>query len=573
MKRFLKKSLAGTKKVANSNKYSRRVAQGLKKGILSAVSSPDQREIYNLGSFYPTIQDYYGQTRDLNENDPLISILMPTYNTPEAYLRDCIESIIIQSYPNWELCVADDSSSDKKVVAVIKEYRDKDPRIKLVERGANGHISEASNSALEIARGEFVGLMDHDDVLWPNALYEVVKVIRNNRRADFIYSDEDKIDTTGEVHSYPFLKPDFSPEFLESCNFITHFSCIRTSVIKEVGGFRKGYEGAQDWDLFMRISEKTDKIVHIPKILYSWRIHEASTASDTDAKPYVYEAQKNLLVDHVSRLGKKGEVVTGIIKQHRTIKYEPAKGSAATVVIDYENAANAKRLIESLKAHDAGLRFDVLCLHSPQMTSGAKENLRTSALGLQIEFLPLAGTDNKYKLAAAKAREKYLIFAEDSVEINSDQWAKTFVADSQIEGVGIVSPVLLDTDKATIRSAGVGIGYGERGYADMLHDMPFDDPHYSRGLYSKSRRNVSAVNPALFATTKGVILSADKSEDIIGLCLDLLDKGYRHVYTPYVQAILHGTVWRQQPVVKAGREDRYLNPNFNHSNQKMEVKA
>jgi glycosyltransferase involved in cell wall biosynthesis len=210
-----------------------------------------------LNSFFPTIHDYYRQQHDATlQEGPLISILLPTYNTPEAYLRECIESIIIQSYPRWELCIADDNSKDKQVVRIIKEYQEQDDRIKLIERPVNGHISEATNSALTLASGEFVGLMDHDDTLWPNALYEIVCVIHENKTVDFIYSDEDKIDSTGKLHSYPFLKPDFSPEFLESCNYITHFSCIRRTVMESAGGFRKGYEGAQDWDLFIRITEK-----------------------------------------------------------------------------------------------------------------------------------------------------------------------------------------------------------------------------------------------------------------------------------------------------------------------------
>ncbi len=575
LKKLAKKAFSYSKKLAKSTPLTRKAAKSVKKALLRAVQDHSQREIYNLTSFYPTIQDYYEQSRDVKKNDPLISILLPTYNTPEVYLRECIESIIIQSYVNWELCIADDNSPDKNVIKIIQEYQKKDKRIKLVIRETNGHISEATNSALTIAKGKFVALMDHDDVLWPNALYEFVKVLRADKKVDFIYSDEDKIDGSGVIHSYPFLKPDFSPEFLESCNYITHFSCIRTTIMHKVGGFRKGYEGAQDWDLFIRISEITHNIVHIPKMLYSWRIHAASTASDTDAKPYVYEAQRKLLVDHIERIGKTGTVETGIIRQHRTIKYEPNSKSNLSVVVYFNAFARTEALLASMVSHSAGAKYEVIILHVHNISDAHKKQLQTAAPG--ATFIRLTNLQN---IAEIKGRIKgtTLLYLNDDVTIKSDNWAKIALADSEIDGVAFVGPVLLNETASTVRSAGIGIGYGPLGYTDMLAGMPFDDPHYTRGLYAKSRRNVSAVSGIAFAIKTDMFfekLKETKQFNVLDMSLSFLEDSKRHIYTPYIQLSIddHADITGHHPALTTSREDIYLNPNFKHENGYMEVKA
>ena len=532
----LKLSFHVVKKIVNSNKYTKKIARKAKDQVISYVHNATQRELYNLDSFYPTIEQYYAQQHDIKTSDPLISILLPTYNTPEEYLRECIESIIVQSYPNWELCIADDNSSDKSVVRIINEYIKQDSRIKLVKRPKNGHISKATNSALEIARGEFVSLMDHDDVLWPNALYETVLVIRNSPKVDLTYSDEDKIDGTGKIHSYPFLKPDFSPEFLESCNYITHFSTIRRELMNEIGGFRAGYEGAQDWDLFIRIGEKTNQIIHIPKILYSWRIHENSTASDTDAKPYVYEAQLKLLEDHVQRQGKTGDIVTGIIKQHRTIKYAPQTGSSLSIVINIDDADQVKKVVDVISDSKAGADYEIVD--------------KNSITGSSV-----------------------MIINEEVLSL-SDDWARLALADTQIEKVGIVYPVLLAEDSVTIRSAGAGVGYGISGILNMLEDMPLQDDHYTRGLYAKSRRNVSAGANSVYSVSKAFYEQYfSKSVNSVDVAIQSLEEGYRHVYTPYIQVTTSSTPVYENGAAYAGYTDTYLNENFAKSNGRMEVKA
>lgn len=529
------------------------LAKKTKLELIRKVDSLKQgREIYDKDLFYPTISEYFAQTQSsLSKGGPLISILLPTYNTPIEYLRECIDSIIMQSYPNWELCIADDASPDTAVVECIKGYQSKDKRIKLVERKKNGHISLASNSALELATGKYTTLMDHDDVLWPNALYEFVKVINENSDIDFIYSDEDKIDGTGKLHSYPFLKPDYSPEFLESCNYITHFSCIRTSLLKEVGGFRKGYEGAQDWDLFIRLSEVTNKIHHISKILYSWRIHEASTASNTDAKPYVYEAQLALLNDHVKRIGKKGEVEKGIITQHRTIKYQPEVGSKLCVLID-GRGVNSHAIEATMSTLQPLIKTENTYI------VGLKKSNNSATYNQPVDIL------EKLKPKST------VLYIKAGIELVGTDWSQIGVADTQIDGVGCVFPVLLSGEKM-ILSAGVGVGYGN-GLLDMLNGNDLDDQHYTRGLYAKSRRNVTCGNNAIFFCSLEIakkILSKDNN--VYKNMVELVDSGYRHIYTPFIKAKADSLpVLIPHPEYKNYR-DKYLNKSFNHENQNMEV--
>jgi glycosyltransferase involved in cell wall biosynthesis len=551
---------------AKSNQTTRRFLKSVKKKIIDRIDfERSQQEIYNVANFYPTIQEYVSQQHADLKNSPLISILLPTYNTPIQYLRECIDSILIQSYGNWELCIADDNSPDRKVVEVIKEYQHKDKRIKLVERKKNGHISESTNSALRIASGEFVALMDHDDVLWPNALYEMVKVINKSPDVDLIYTDEDKIDGGGAVHSYPFLKPDFSPEFLESCNYITHFSCIRRTLMEDIGGFRKGCEGAQDWDLFIRIGLVTTRIIHIPKILYSWRVHEASTASDTDAKPYVYEAQLKLLQNYLKQSGRKGEIEKGIIQQHRTIKYFVDDSLSLEVIIRVKNQESLEELLQSIKSSPANAAYKLTYVCDDE---AAIDTLHSKLLSdVKYRILP------EFSWSDIEAiQSPYVLYIESTNRIISDDWARLFLADVSRPGVGFVGPAIMNESGEVFVSSGVGVGYGA-GLQDMLVGQPMEDPHYTRGLYAKSRRNVSAVNETCFAV-KATVLKEFAATDIYEIMINSLHT-YRHIYTPYIRVAGRSEL----PVrsfddilIPHGYEDKYLNPNFKHENGNMEVR-
>lgn len=565
IKKSLKAGIKGTKQIIHSNKYTRSVAQKTKRLL---IEEPENVEVYDYLRFHPSIKDYKYQTDNEKKLKirPLISIVVPTYNTDEAFLRECIESVIIQSYTNWELCIADDASTDKITLNVLKEYEKKDSRIKVIYREENGHISIASNSAIDISEGEFIALLDHDDVLWPTALFEIVEVINKNPKIDFIYTDEDKIDSDGKIHSYPFFKPDWSPEFLESCNYITHFSCIRTDLIKKVGGFRKGYEGAQDWDLFVRVTEKTDKIVHIPKILYSWRVHEASTAKSTDAKPYVYTAQRKLLEDHVGRGQDNGDVKTGLIKQHSSITYKVKDNPKISIFV---TGSNQKEINKS------------------------KENiLRVNKYKNYEIFENINGLSNEMQEAINKSRGQYLVFIDSSPILKSRGWVEKLLGDAQRNGVGVVGVRVIDKTGYYYEQAGVGVGV-DGLCDDLLRGISLNDIHYMKGLYGLSRRNVSAAHGVIMISKEaflsaGGLLSTfhDNRLNYIDLCLRVLDKGYRNVYTPYVDAMyvqknnrsIEQTISHKDKMAfkkrwnKYIKHDPYLNPNFSKVGGGLNVK-
>lgn len=249
------------------------------------------------------------KSQQLFDYRPLISFIVPVYNVDEKWLRLCIESVIAQTYDNWELCIADDKSTEVHVKKVLDEYSLKDNRIKIVYREKNGHISAASNSALEIARGEFIALLDNDDEITPNALYEIIAILNTNHYIDLVYSDEDKMELNGRRVD-PFFKPGWDYDLLLSMNYITHLGVYRKSIIDTIGGFREGFEGSQDYDILLRFIEKTsdEKIVHIPKILYHWRKIPGSTAERPDAKGYAYEVGRRALQEHLKRVGRGGVV-------------------------------------------------------------------------------------------------------------------------------------------------------------------------------------------------------------------------------------------------------------------------
>ncbi|WP_342415701.1 glycosyltransferase [Paenibacillus sp. FSL R10-2782] len=236
--------------------------------------------------------------------NPLISILLPVYNVDESYLRECIESVLHQYYENWELCIADDCSTSSHIHKVLEEYRLKDKRIQVVYRSRNGHISACSNTALEMARGEYIALLDNDDILSPYALYEIANRINKFPDVDILYSNEDKLEN-GE-RKQPFFKKKWNLSLLLHVNYICHLVVYKTLLVKKIGGFREGYEGVQDWDLAIRALEKTNKVQHIAKVLYHWRISPTSTAGGENVKPYVKLRKKEIRSEFLKKQIRRG---------------------------------------------------------------------------------------------------------------------------------------------------------------------------------------------------------------------------------------------------------------------------
>lgn len=251
-------------------------------------------------AYIPTEEMLKKQTKKKFAYSPLISIVVPAYKTPETFLRQMIESVCSQTYGNWELCIANGSPEDEQMKEILREYQERENRIFCKNLKENLGIAENTNEAFAMAKGEFVGLLDHDDLLAPNALYEIVSRLQEET-VDAVYTDEDKVTTDLTEHFQPHLKPDFNLDLLRSNNYICHFFVVRRAVVEKVGGFRREFDGAQDYDFIFRCVEKSRKVAHVPEILYHWRTHKASTADNPASKMYAFEAGKRAIEAHLKR--------------------------------------------------------------------------------------------------------------------------------------------------------------------------------------------------------------------------------------------------------------------------------
>jgi hypothetical protein len=306
----------------------------------------------------------------------------------------------------------------------------------------------------------------------------------------------------------------------------------------------------------MRVCDTTKLIVHIPKILYSWRIHESSTAADTDAKPYVYEAQKKLLNDYMVRNNHSGVIETGIIKQHRTIKYDVSDKSTLVIVVQSTSVDLTSQLLTSMQEFTPGIEVEIYIVGGKEYEAVCSKH---SAQRIEsVRSVPVASV---------------ILYISDGVTFNSNYWAKYFFAETNRDGVGFVGPVILQQNNDNkVLSAGCGIGYGKGLYLNMLEDVDFHDQHYTRGLYLRSRRNVSALSPMIFSyNTENVHI--DYGRSIVEQMIDATNNGLRNIYTPYIKtkARTNYPVPNKADSKYIGYEDPYLNPNFDHSNQYMEV--
>jgi glycosyltransferase involved in cell wall biosynthesis len=422
---------------------------------------------------------------------PKISIAMPVYNVEEKWLRRCIDSILIQDYPNWELCMADDASTDPKVKELLEEYQQLDERIKVVYRKVNGHISEATNSALALATGEFVALLDNDDELPRIAFYEVVKALNENPELDLLYSDEDKIDMDGN-RSDPSFKPDWSPDLLLGTNYISHLGVYRKTILEEIGGFRKGYEGSQDYDLVLRFTEKTtaERIKHIPKVLYHWRMLPTSTAVDQSSKDYAFEAGLKAVQDALVRRGIKGYATHGRANGLYDVYYEVEKEELVSIIIPTKNGyKDVQRCVSSILEKTTYQNYEIIIADNGSTDEKMQElyasyqeqlNDRFRVLTIDIPF----NFSKINNIAAKSAQGKYLLFLNNDTEVINGDWLKLMVSFGQQERIGCVGAKLLYPNN-TIQHAGVILGLG--GVAGHGH---YGYPHGDLGYFGKLALNV-----------------------------------------------------------------------------------
>ncbi|TNF55159.1 MAG: glycosyltransferase, partial [Burkholderiales bacterium] len=396
----------------------------------------------------PLIADLTEQRRTVSQwaRRPLVSIVLPTWNTPVPLLRACLDSVLAQSYPHWELCVADDASTEPHVRRVLSAYASRDERIRVTYRPRNGHICEASNTALEMAGGEFVALLDHDDVLAPHALFFMVRALQDHPEARLVYSDEDKLDSEGR-RCDPFFKPDWSPDLLRAQNYICHLCMLQRQLVKTVGGFRAGYEGSQDYDLVLRCTEhlsEPGQIVHVPMVLYHWRQTEGSTAGGHQAKDYATGAAVRALEDHMqrTRTGARVSVIApGLYRSHWPL---PPAPPLVSLIIPTRDAHDVLRTcIESILGKTTYPHLELLVVDNQstcQQTMSYLDELTRQEAG-RVRVLRHDQPFNYSainNMAARHAKGSILGLINNDIEVISPGWLTEMVSHAVRPDIGCV---------------------------------------------------------------------------------------------------------------------------------------
>lgn len=493
--------------------------------------------------------------------EPKISIVVPMYNTKEEFFKDLIECLKNQTYSNWELCLADGSPESNKE---LEKYYLDDERIKYKFLNKNDGISGNTNEALKMVTGDYIGLLDHDDVLPIFALYEIVKCINENPDVEFIYTDEDKINETIENRCDPHFKPDYAPETLSAHNYITHFVVLKKELMDKLGGFRKEYNGAQDFDLVLRASEKTKNIVHIPKILYHWRIHNESTAKVSDAKPYAYEAGKKAALDHQLRLGKKAIVehggdVPGIYNVQFEVEGKP---KVSILIPNKDNITVLEKCISSILEKTTYNNYEIIIIENNSEDEKTFKYYEKSKENEKIKILEYKEEGFNYSkiinFGVKNCDGDFVLQLNNDTEVITPDWLEKFIGYAQQKEIGVVGARLYFKDKS-IQHAGIAIGIG--GFAANLFSRL---PRGIRGYYGKDCliQNLSAVTGACLFSRREIYEEVGYMDEEnfkvalndVDFCLKIVEKGYRIVYNPYIELMHYESISRGYEVTPEKNE-------------------
>ncbi len=470
-----------------------------------------------------------------------ISVLMPVYNPDPDFLEQVLKSVLVQTYQHWELCIADDASTNPLTTKILQEYAAKDDRIKICLRSVNGHISQTSNSALEMATGEWVVLLDHDDILPPNALEEVAKVIREWPEVSVIYSDEDKIYQHGKRFD-PYFKSDWNRDLLLSQNYFCHLMAIRRSLVKNVGGFRVGCEGAQDHDLALRVMEqiRDDQIHHIPKILYHWRSHSESTASSGEAKPYTVTAGERALNDHLQRTDSLGSCTQDGAGGYRVQYPMPERRVVVSaIIISNGNIKNLQRCIDQIKKPPGSIDCEFRVLPT---TPKVGRLLRTAELPSEtlLEERRKEETLSVFlNRVTRNASGELLWYMHARLELLGDDGIKEMISHGVRPEIGAVSGKLLYPN-GRVRQAGLLLDH-ERISRLCFHHLKGDSRGYMGRLtliqnYSAVSKDCLMIEKKKFLEVGGFDEGHLRSHHLdVDLCLRLKEAGYRTLWTPYAK--------------------------------------
>ncbi|GAA1444836.1 hypothetical protein GCM10009641_64690 [Mycobacterium cookii] len=473
---------------------------------------------------------------------PLFSIVTPVYEPPLAVFEETFASVLAQEHTDWEWILVDDASPSPQVRDFIREQAATDPRVRLVERSENGHIVKASNDGVEAARGEFLAFVDHDDLLAVNALKAMARHIGFYDDVDYLYSDEDKADEDGSLHS-EFRKPRWSPERLRGQMYTSHLSVMRTSLVREVGAFREGYDGSQDHDLALRVSERARRVVHVPQVLYHWRAIAGSAAADIDAKPYATIAGQRAVQDQLDRLGIRGRVEQGREAGRYVIEREldpevkvsiiiPTLGGSALVF--GERRVLVEETVRTALAKTDHDNVEIVVVHDTPTPPEVLERLRETAGDKLVleEFTRPFNFSEKCNVGALRATGERLVFLNDDVEVISERWLENLVGPLDEPDVGLTGAKLYFSD-SSIQHAGHGY-WGKHYHHPFRFRTREDSGPFGELIVN---REVSGVTAACAAIRREVFLgiggfteALPSNFNDVDFCYKVAHQGYRTVW-------------------------------------------
>lgn len=502
-------------------------------------------------------------------SQPLVSILMPVFNTPVAWLREAVDSVLAQAYEHWELVLIDDGSTAADLMHALPALAARDQRIRLARLETHQGISAALNRGLDLARGQWITFVDHDDVLEPDALFQNVNVLQENSNIDLIYSDEDKL--TEQGFDSPMLKPDWSPDFFLSCNYLCHLIFLRRKLIDDVGTFRPDFDGSQDYDFLLRVIERTNRIVHIPRILYHWRRSESSSASDVRQKPGQLDASRRAIEEHLERCSEHGRVTVDWPTHAFCVRRQLLEAKKIAIIIHHaHDAEQTKRCIEGLNARTSYPNYEIVVVQH------GSESFAHSLC--RVVHLPEASNapaaDN---FAVQQTDSAWLLFLDADIEPipQSPDWLTIMAEHVQRPEVGAVGPRLINPN-GTIEHAGLILGVNEIAQP-AFRGFPGEHPGVNRQL--RMTRNYSAVAGACMLVRREVFEKVGGFDEAlpcefadIDLCLKMRRAGYLIVYTPVAKLCWDRPVLdkidtgshalMRQRWSDVLERDPYYNPNF-----------
>jgi glycosyltransferase involved in cell wall biosynthesis len=502
--------------------------------------------------------------------EPRFSILTPVYKTPAGVLQQMLDSVLEQSFGDWELCLVDDGSKEPHVRQILDRAQSRDPRIRVTRSEANGGIAATSNAALEMACGEFVCLLDHDDELHPEALSLIAAAIDGRPDADYVYTDEDKVDVRGR-HSSPFFKPDWSPERMRTQMYTCHFSVLRRSLVEEVGGFDPEFEGSQDWDLVLRVTERARAVLHVPRVLYHWRTVESSTAAGgPDAKPWAFEAGARAVQAHCDRTGFPAEVEIDADPGVLHLRPRLAEQPLVSIVIPtgghirevrFKEVVLVVNCVRSIVERSTYENYEIVVVVDASVPPIVIQELRDIA-GERLRLVRFSGPFNfsaKINLGALNSSGKHLLLLNDDIEVTTPDWLERMVMYCDRDGIGAVGAKLLWGD-GRLQHVGVGFdaglpGHTYRGFAGDYNG------YFNSALIA---RDCLAVTGACLMTPKaqfeevgGLSRTFPVNFNDMDYCLKLHIGGQRIVYDPDL-VLYHFESSSREPVVDAWEIDHLV---------------